>query len=29
MMFTQCFQLMPLPTGSYFVLNDIFRLNLA
>eukprot|EP00294_Goniomonas_avonlea_P017999 CAMPEP_0114559514 /NCGR_PEP_ID=MMETSP0114-20121206/10959_1 /TAXON_ID=31324 /ORGANISM="Goniomonas sp, Strain m" /LENGTH=133 /DNA_ID=CAMNT_0001744983 /DNA_START=14 /DNA_END=415 /DNA_ORIENTATION=+ len=30
LMFSQCFQLMPLPQGGgYYCLNDIFRLNLA
>ena len=27
--FSQVFQLMPSPQGSYYVLNDIFRLNYA
>ncbi|CAA0833164.1 Nuclear transport factor 2 [Striga hermonthica] len=27
--FSQMFHLMPTPQGSYFVLNDIFRLNYA
>ncbi|XP_014499863.1 nuclear transport factor 2 [Vigna radiata var. radiata] len=27
--FSQMFHLMPTPQGSYYVLNDIFRLNYA
>ncbi|CAI0381265.1 unnamed protein product [Linum tenue] len=29
MVFTQMFHLMPTPTGSFYVFNDIFRLNYA
>jgi len=29
-MFSQAFQLMPLPQGGgFYILNDVFRLNLA
>eukprot|EP00741_Cyanophora_paradoxa_P025204 tig00000350_g24329.t1 len=29
MKFSQVFNLKPLPTGSYYVYNDMFRLNLG
>ena len=27
--FSQCFQLLPTGTGSYYIFNDIFRLNVG